>query len=263
MGRFAYDHKCGLMLPRERRVEPVRGRALEMGAPQQALFMSGVETPTDPNFNDVSILLPFHDPNGSTTITDYSPRPKTVTPSGTGNVSNTVTKFGNNSYRQDAVGDYMGTPNNAEFDPVAGDFTIEFFVQFTTISSQTLVMKAIGTGVYPYQVNISLSKFNFLCFNNSSSLIVNLTGTTTVTTGVLYFVQARRSGNDFALAVDGVQEATSNPGSHTLFANTGKFNIGGDDVIGGNPLRGYVNNFRFTKGVARTFAVPTAQWPEA
>lgn len=269
MSRFVIDPTSGLMMPRKRSVEPMldnRVCSLIAGT-GPAFFAQASSVPTDPNFNDVSLLLPVHDANGSATITDYSPRPKTMTRSGSGTASNTVTKFGNNSYKQGVTGDYLGTPDNSEFDFVSGDWSIEFFVQFNAVgaTSQLLIVKAIGTGLYPYSIFLTgtTNKIGLQCFNNASSLVVDIVGTTTISAGVQYFIQAVRSGNVFSINVDGAQEASVNPGATTMYVTAGKFTIGNNDAGGGLQLDGYVNSLRVTKGVARQIAVPTAQWPEA
>jgi hypothetical protein len=224
---------------------------------------------TDANFNVVSLLLPMHDAAGATTGTDVSPRVKTMTRGNTGGISATGAHFGNNSWAQGNVGDYLGTPDHVDFDPGTGPLMVEFFVYTTAAGTvQVFFQKAVGTGLYPYNVQMNAAnKFRFLAFNNSSSLIVNLTGTTTIANSTLYFVQAGRcpafgTATTYGLAVNGSIEATVDPGAQTMFQNSGKLIIGGDDGSGSFPLKGGMNNIRMSL-CDRPIAVPTAQWPEA
>lgn len=264
--RWKYDSESGLIVPsRERRIQPIYGRALE-GANHQTLLMGG-GSPSDPNFNDVALLLPLHDGHGSVVFTDYSPRVKTMTKSGTGSVSNIVTQFGNNSYLQSNVGDYLGTPDNTDFQMGSGALSLELFVHFTSVSAVAYILtKQVSTGYTPWQISATAAnKIMFVSYDNAGTpaLRVNLLSTTTITTGVSYFIQVIRStGNRWDLCINGTSEANVTPAAYSVYTDTAKVLIGGDDTVGAYILRGYVNTLRITKAVARAIAVPVAQWPQ-
>jgi hypothetical protein len=63
--------------------------------------------PTDPYFSNVSLLLHGDGANGSTTIVDSSPSPKTVTAVGNAQISTAQSKFGGSSLAFDGSGDYL------------------------------------------------------------------------------------------------------------------------------------------------------------
>jgi hypothetical protein len=87
--------------------------------------------------------------------------------------------------------------------------------------------------------------------------------TSALTAGVFSHIAVTRSGSTFTLWMDGVSQGTySNAASHA----GGLFNV----LIGGtlgtaNMLRGYMDEIRFTAGVARytsNFVPPNAPFPD-
>ena len=67
---------------------------------------------TDPYRSQVSLLLHGDGANGSTTIVDSSPSPKTVTAVGNAQISTTQSKFGGSSLAFDGAGDYLEAPHS-------------------------------------------------------------------------------------------------------------------------------------------------------
>ena len=72
----------------------------------------------DPYYGNVSLLLYGDGANGSTTITDSSPTPKTVTAVGNAQISTAQSKFGGASIAFDGAGDYLIVPSTG----TPGDF---------------------------------------------------------------------------------------------------------------------------------------------
>jgi hypothetical protein len=262
--RFRQD-RIGLLLPDlPRRLQP-----LSMAGPQQALLMGGGATgPTDPDFASVSLLLHMEGADAGTSFVDSSSNAHTMTAGGV-TTSTAQAKFGGSSMLVGTAGNsnQLETGDHTTLQASTEDFTIEAWVYFNALPATTSVIytKASGTGSYPYQlVRTTANKFRLLCLNSGGTLVVDITGTTTVTTGVWYFVQARRSGGTFALAVDGAQEATVTPGvSPTLFSGVTNTVIGNLNSTSAFPVVGYVDEVRFTKGVARAFTLPTAAFPNS
>ncbi len=256
MARFVYDSERGLILPG--RAEPRIGRPLLMGAPQQALASYGAAAgATDPNYANVSLLLHFDN-----NLTDNSPTPKTVTAVGNSTVSAAASKFGGYSGFVDAsggTGSNYTVPDHADFNFPTQDFTLEAWVYLTSSTTCAILNKSAG-GQYPWQFWLNSNVLSFRGFNSGGSLVYSIGGTTTLSLNTWCFCQARRSGNTFALAVNGTQEATTTLGATTLLTNTDVLTIGN---IVTSPLIGYVDDVRITKGVARAFALPTAAFPNS
>ena len=88
----------------------------------------------DPNFLNVSLLLHGNGTNGSTTITDNSPSPKTVTAVGNAQISTAQSKFGGASIYLDGTGDWLTTPSSNDFAYGTGAFTLEGWLNPATIT---------------------------------------------------------------------------------------------------------------------------------
>jgi len=84
---------------------------------------------TDTNINEVSLLLHGDGTNGSTTITDSSPTPKTVTAVGDAQISTAQSKFGGSSlFFNNNFANAITTPSNAAFAFDTNDFTVEAWI---------------------------------------------------------------------------------------------------------------------------------------
>ena len=97
--------------------------------------------PVDPVFNNVSLLLHGNGTNGSTTITDSSPSPKTVTAAGNAQISTAIADpFGDSSrgvLAFDGNGDYLAIPDSTDWN-LPNDFTVEAWVYLTAYSASYL-----------------------------------------------------------------------------------------------------------------------------
>jgi hypothetical protein len=230
-------------------------------------IITGAEkTPVDPNFNNVSLLLHGNGTNGSTTITDNSPTPKTVTAGGDAQISTAQSKFGGASIAFDGTGDRVSVANNAALDFGTGDFTVECWVfSVAALTSYTIQYAHIagkGNGILAstYALGFHQQKINW--FANS---VFNL-GTTTLTNNTWYHFAVSRSGSTLRLFVNGLQELSR---TNTVnYTSSQSFNAGdrqASDPSAQYPLNGYIDDLRITKGVARyttNFTPPTAPFPD-
>src|SRR5690606_25335751 len=82
----------------------------------------------DPYWSSVVALLDFNGVNGSTTFIDQSPAPKTVTRSGSAQISTAQFKFGSGSLLLDGADSDINFGNVSDFGFGTGDFTWECFV---------------------------------------------------------------------------------------------------------------------------------------
>ena len=81
----------------------------------------------DQYYNSCSLLMHFDGSNGSTTFTDNSPSPKTVTSNNGAAISTAQSKFGGASGLFDGTNDYLSTNSTSAFD-WQGDITIECWI---------------------------------------------------------------------------------------------------------------------------------------
>lgn len=200
------------------------------------------------------LILPFDGSNGSTTITDASASPKTVTAYGNAQISTAQSKYGGASLYLDGTGDYLGlgAPTDiADFNIGGGDFTIECWV------------RPSGTGVYFVVGNLNDSNGNghFWVILNSTytglhTVQFGIQGTTfkfgssALTANTWAHIALSRSGTSLRCFVDGTQlDATKTLNNFTGTTNTG-LRIGAALAGAYYYFYGYIDDLRITKGEA-------------
>lgn len=210
----------------------------------------------DPNFSSVSLLLPFDGSDGSTTFTDESNNGFSVTAGGNAQLDTAQSKWGGASLVLDGSGDYISIADNAAFDFGTGDFTVEFWLRWNSLSGfQTIYDHGYtGSGALLLQTG-----------SNTGQFIVYASGTPIMTesdalgTGVWGFYQLVRSGTTITLYRDGVSKASTT--NSTNFGSTSNLCFGARLGTGSNNFNGWVDDIRITKSVARSNSVPTAAFP--
>jgi hypothetical protein len=225
------------------------------------LITGAEKTPVDPQFGSVSLLLHGNGTNGSTTITDNSPSPKTVTAVGNAQISTAQSKFGGASIAFDGSGDYLTTPDLDSFYYPA-DFTIEFWYRFSSVPS--------GSDQYFYSQRVDGNNFFFITATSTqivfSALDVEssqILASTTHNNSSWVHLALVRNGNTITIYKDGLSIGST---TKTIAFS----NLAAPVDIGrwsGNGLffNGYIDDLRITKGVARytsNFSVPPAQFPD-
>lgn len=223
----------------------------------------------DPHFANVSLLCHFNGADASTSFPDNSASPKTLTANGNAQVDTAQSMFGGASALFDGSGDFISTPAHSDFNMGGGDFTVEFWVRFLSLTgTQTVVGQAASSGSNS-TVSFVVQKDSgnkIAAFGCSASTAVGITtGVTSVTAGVWYHVAYTRAANTFRLFLNGIQEATVTQGV-TLNSSSFALSIGRLGEFNGQYVNGWVDDLRITKGVARytaNFTPPAAQFPDS
>ena len=222
---------------------------------------------SDPNWSNVSLLLHCDGSDGSTTFTDSSGTPKTVTANGDAHVEVDQYKFGGASAHFDGSGDYLSLSSAL----IANEsYTIECWIRLSSRSSDA------SWGRYLYsQYNNSVDFTNRFYFgipeNNSTKLCCYhgsggglLTSTGNVALDTWTHVATTYDGSTRRLFLDGNLEASvSTSGASLSSANSLIGCVYYGTTIGF--WHGYIDEMRVTKGVARytaSFTPPTAAFEE-
>ena len=219
---------------------------------------------SDPYFSSISLLLHGGGSNGSTTITDSSPTPKTVTAIGNAQISTAQSKFGDTSIVFDGSGYYLSIPNNAAFNLQSTSFTIEAWVYLTTnnAASNHCIVSNYQNSANGWALQTGSS--GKMCFNASGDA-PDITGTTTLSTSTWYHVAVSGSAGSIKLFINGIQEGSTYTGATSL-NSTAITTVGG--LWAGalfNTFFGYIDELRITNGVARytsNFTPPTAAFTD-
>ena len=211
---------------------------------------------TDPDFASVILLIHCNGSNGSTTFTDSSSYAHTITTGGSAAVSTAEKQFGTGSLSVGFSGvGYIDTPAGSTFS-LPGDFTIECWLKVDASVGSTPAL-------------LELNNYGNGILIRSDDTYIN--GGTVSWTGLVNtswrHLALTRSGSTIRWFRDGVVDATTYTSSATLNSANGKLRFGANiHTSGGNPMKGYIDEIRVTKGVARytaNFTPPTAAFPDA
>ena len=236
--------------------------------------MSWVITPSQPvpidlNRSNVSLLLHGDGANGSTTIIDNSPSPKTVTVAGNAQISTAQSKFGGASLVAGSSPDFIWGSNRIQFPPGpgfaygTGDFTLEYWTFPTVENTTRIIYSQTISGANYFMSGISsgnLARFTFAVTGGGA----NVFGPA-VPINTWSHVAVVRLNGVVTVYADGVG---GTPGNCTQDFNNTTYipTIGGYSHDGGpEPASGYLDEVRITKGVARytaNFTPPTAPFPD-
>jgi len=217
---------------------------------------------TDPYFSNVKLLLHFDGGNGSTYFQDLSPIPLTGTVNAGPTITSTNPKFGNGCGNFIGSG-YVSFLDTARFAPAYNeDFTIEaWFKTSATISYQNISSnyeQTVGRLGWMFRMSVDGTKLQFTSSTYGGS-DVDVISTTSCNDGNWHFAQVVRESGTLKLRLDGVEESTVYfPDAYTAFTD---LKIGYQGSTQGNQWSGQIDDFRFTRGIARPNVVPTAAFP--
>lgn len=216
----------------------------------------------DPYWSSVVSLLHFDGSGGSTTIVDETGRSWSVF--GNAQLDTAVKKWGTASLGLDGTGDYLSTAHVSALSVDSGDLTIEAFVVIdVTGKIHTICNKRPSTSASEFSFYVdTTNKLTFAAFN-SGSTVVALVSTATLTLGTIYHVAATRSGSIWSIFIDGNLEASGSQTSAPQMSTTPLL-IGRDGFNTSRDLDGHIDDFRYTKGVARytaSFSPPSGPFP--
>ena len=232
----------------------------------QQLLASYKAAGGDPNFANVSLLLHCDGADGSTTFTDNSPSPKTVTRSGV-TVSTAQSKFGGASAIFTSSTDKLTVPSSSAFDFGSSDFCVEAWIYPSTVTSgasRVIIDRGDFSGFTPWALTQFNNNLRFVGSSSASSWAFDIFANASLNANTWYHVAGTRSGNVFRLFCNGVQIGTQTV-SATLFDGTNPIVIGNSNSNAAL-FSGHLDDIRITKGVARytgNFSVPTEAFPDS
>ncbi len=193
----------------------------------------------DSGNSDAKLLFHFNGTDGSTTFTDSSSSPHTLTAAGNAQLDTAQSKFGSASLLLDGTGDSIFEAGSADYALGTGDFTFDFWVRFATVGNCTFVFTDTSGGGNGFAIDLI-----------GANLRVYLNGTEVdrawvPSANTWYHLAVTRSGTDLRVFINGVQQGATVTNSTDV--TTDDMRIGGDRV--GN-LNGWIDEFRYIKGSA-------------
>jgi hypothetical protein len=162
----------------------------------------------------------------------------------------------------DGASDYLTVPNNSAFNIGSGDFTVEGFVNFNSVSgTQALVSQFNSGGTGPGWTLYKKTTSNVLEFYGGSGTIT-VTGTIPLVVGVWTHFAVVRSGSTITIYVNGVAGGSGTNSSFTDETTTGLYIGSRADSIASLSVNGFLSNIRIVKGTAvytSAFTPPVGQ----
>jgi hypothetical protein len=217
----------------------------------------------DALYANVALLLGFEHRDTATIAINEADTCLVVTANGNAQADTAQAKFGSASLLLDGTGDYLTVPDNALFKVSGGDFCVEAWVRRNASKQQAIAAKRPGSGSSEWACYLNPSNQLQLQAFNTTVAVLNISGTTALSAGTWYHVAFTRSGTTWRIFLDGTLEASGTE-SASPSANTQLLHIGRDPSNSTRDFNGWIDEFRFTAGVARytaAFTPPSAAFP--
>jgi len=222
--------------------------------------MAGIDSYT-------KLMLHMDGSDGSTTFTDSSLSPKTVTRYDNAQIDTAQSKFGGASGLFDGTGDYLTVPDSDDWNFGTGDFTIDFWVRTITL---TLNQNIIGQRTTADTENLwfirilpTTGKLRFIGrYGNVDHAYIETVPGLSINTW--YHIAVVRASGTCKIYIDGVNDdtVTSNDASNWPNVSTNlSIGIAYDSFFEG--LSGWLDEVRISKGIARwtsNFTPPTSAY---
>ena len=212
----------------------------------------------------VMAMLHFNGTDASTTFTDETG--KTWTRQGNAQIDTARKKFGTASGLFDGTGDYIDTPDSADFDVGSGDFTVDFWLQRGALGALTV----FGQGNSSLAAASTSMRCRFasdipvFAVSSGGTAYTTSAGATAITAdSAWHHIAVVRYGNTLTLYLDGVAQGTADVTGVTVNNSSNKFAIGRPGEYNGYYFKGWIDEFRFSKGIARwttNFTPPTSEY---
>lgn len=189
---------------------------------------------------------------------------------GNAQISTSVKKYGSGSIAMTASGDYCKGAQPSIIDDInGGDFTIEFWVNFTSLAADRALISKYGNTAenagglgYVLQWTQASSVLRLvLGVGGGTDVVYNFSWSPSISTW--YHVAVTRSGSSARAFVNGTQIGSTTTVSTSDVASPNPVQIGKTHTVA-QYLLGYMDDVRITKGYARytaNFTPPTSAFP--
>lgn len=213
----------------------------------------------DPNFANVTLLMHGEGADASTTLTDSSVSPNTMTPVGGTQIDTAQFKYGSASILFDGTGDYITSAINADYQFGTGDLTLETFIRFNVVGTAGIFSSYsdVDGGFILSYTGTALRLYARTTFHDRAW---------TPSTGIWYHLAISRAASVTRIFIDGIQLGADIADTRNWNPSPGNVNlqIGRTHTIT-NDFNGWMDEIRFTKGVGRyaaNFTPPAASFPD-
>ena len=183
-------------------------------------------------------------------------------------ISTSVFKYGTGALKFNGTTDYLSTPAKTAFVLGSSDFTIEMWVYFNSLANSPLFCAQTNSALsaLSFYMNVSSTGSFSTPVQDSGGIYKNISSSTgVIAAGSWYHVALVRDGNTNRQYINGVQTGSISVTGFTVRTSTDFLGVG-SSAYAAQYLDGYIDDFRFTKGICRypsgtTFTPPTAAFP--
>jgi len=192
--------------------------------------------------------------------------------SGAAKLSTTQKKFGATSLSVLAAG-HVKVPNSENYNLGAGDFTIDFWYYPVTagaLASSFMCAQCDAASTATKRQSsicavVTTRKLRFYFWDDSANILTSSDSTVVFTNNsAWYHIAVVRYGNTITGYINGVPQCTLDVTGKTLQSSDQDFVIGNLGVyVGDTYAKGYIDEFRLSKGIARWTADFSASLPSA
>lgn len=217
------------------------------------------------------VMLHMNGTNGSTTFTDSSLSPKTFTSVNGAAISTVDSKFGGASgLFTGASNHYITTPDSDDFYFGTGNFTIDFWVNLTSLTTPS------SEGIYVSQwfdsdnhwilvrEDTTKWKFRFKSGTVTQGEYITTSGVS-MSVGTWAHIECSRNGSGALFFLNGTSQPLTTVtafGTNDVGNTAAILAIGRSDSVG-EPINAYLDELRISKGTVRhtgDFTPPSAEY---
>ncbi|PIW64126.1 MAG: hypothetical protein COW13_01205, partial [Candidatus Omnitrophica bacterium CG12_big_fil_rev_8_21_14_0_65_50_5] len=203
-----------------------------------------------------SLFLRAEGADGSTAFADFTPYPKVVTAGGNAQIDTAQFKFGSSSILFDGSGDYLTVPGHSDFEFGSGNFTIDLWVKFNSVSSHSPLLDRFGITTNAVRTfNLWYLASHYLAFEyHNGTTVIDAFFPWTPSANTWYHVSVVRDGSNLYAFVNdlligsphniGTQSIQAAP-STTLWIGAYEGGAGQD-----YDMNGWMDDIKIVKGAA-------------
>ena len=223
--------------------------------PGKALYTGNFTPSTTAYSSDANTKLLLHcdGSDGGTTFTDSGATTHTMTANGNVHTDTTIKKIGTAAAQFDGTGDYISTPNHADFNFGSGDFTFEGWFYTTDTTDQVLFSQYQDASNRWYlRLDNRAAQQGIGFYNHNGSIDVEAADHTWPGVNQWVHMAFVRYSGVISIYINGelIKLKTNNSPNGSFANNTGTLRIG--DYNGGSNYSGYMDEIRISNSARYT-----------
>lgn len=203
---------------------------------------------TTTNYADFSLFLRMEGANGSTTFTDEMGH--TFTTYGNAQLTTTAPMVGSSSGTFDGAGDYIDTPDSADFNVGSGDWTLRFWLKSTVAAIKYTYgqcdASVSGASIGLYGATLASGQFRVGAYVGGSAKFAD--SIVSVIDGAKHLIEATCSAGTMYIFVDRVLRSSVSLGG-AVNDSANRFAIGRLGEYNADTWNGQLDEFQLLKGI--------------